>query len=552
MSERVGVGDERASPPILRAGHRRSVSYLATRQFVAVKRAVEERLGVPVYFRPTEAGVTPVVLDGPNPLGCVPALPRIKSGAEPTELDLIDVAQSYADQPTGNARPEAALEAGLIRAALTTSLRMDALGPNLRFLHSQWRLAGGKRVDVVGVDVAESRLVIVELKPASELGAFEQARSYRQEFEADLAELRPFFSKLASAMSQLYAADELPDVSLAPDAVDAYVAWPGTDGRLEVFKLQRSLGPQARRSDTVWRARMRMHQSWWRAQVADVPHGVGPSASGAPRGSMLTRPSAEAGRNFFTEEIFAVAKHYTRLNPEGVKPYRTLHNLLSSQPMAFNLFAPLRVDRRLARQLLSPLVPGGVSSVDCVEFEWKPEDHPLDDGTAFDVFIRYLDTDGERRFLGVETKLTEPFSQDAVRNEARYHELAAQMPSIWVPAGPELPLDIRWFQLLRNHLLVEHLAARGTHGPGRAVIVGHPLDPDLQTTLDAYRMLLTAPDRLLILDVEAIVRRWNRLELDSQTARWLGDFNKRYVDLNASEQHWRELLGAAPVSAEET
>src|SRR4051812_30576376 len=105
-------------------------------------------------------------------------------------------------------------------------------------------------------------------------------------------------------------------------------------------------GPQ-HDGDEEFAARMRFHQSWWRAAELGVAYGNGPTAKGSPHGNFLLPGDAEDGCNFLTPEIFAVANERMKAGG-GVERYRNLHNLLSSQPMCFNLFAPLCRNRDLA------------------------------------------------------------------------------------------------------------------------------------------------------------------------------------------------------------
>ena len=103
----------------------------------------------------------------------------------------------------------------------------------------------------------------------------------------------------------------------------------------------------------------------------------------------------------------------------GVEPFRCRCNLLSSQPMAFNLFGPLVVDRALATGLVGSLLPGQVAEVDRIDIEWapRPKGQYLNDGTSFDVLIEATDsTDGNRVAVGIECKLTEPFSAKVNRS----------------------------------------------------------------------------------------------------------------------------------------
>jgi len=63
------------------------------------------------------------------------------------------------------------------------------------------------------------------------------------------------------------------------------------------------LGPQPA-SDNRFTARMRLHQSWYRAEVRGVPCGTGPKAGHTSHyGNMLRKEDGERGLNFLTPEI---------------------------------------------------------------------------------------------------------------------------------------------------------------------------------------------------------------------------------------------------------
>lgn len=73
-----------------------------------------------------------------------------------------------------------------------------------------------------------------------------------------------------------------------------------------------------------------------------------------------------------------------------MEEFRCTRNLLSSQPMAFNLFGPLHDDPDLAGLLLDPLLPGGVKKAR-VDVEWAPPRKlHLRDATSFDVVAFYI------------------------------------------------------------------------------------------------------------------------------------------------------------------
>ena len=175
------------------------------------------------------------------------------------------------------------------------------------------------------------------------------------------------------------------------------------------------IGPQAA-SDRKWLTRrMRLHQSWYRHEVLRVPYGNGPKRSSPTYyGNMLDAGAAEQGKNFLTQGIYDLAKERLAAGGGVVEPFRLLHNMLSSQPMCFNLFGELALDLELATVLARALWGDHVRKVTSVRFEWAPSPAAeyLNDKTAFDAVIEYEGSDGKLGFVGIETKLTEPFSED--------------------------------------------------------------------------------------------------------------------------------------------
>ena len=174
------------------------------------------------------------------------------------------------------------------------------------------------------------------------------------------------------------------------------------------------IGPQCG-SDDAFTRRMRLHQSWYRDRVLRVPYGTGPDSGFKTFfGNMLTEKSANAGLNFLSPGIFAMAKQRIGEGGSGVQSFRLLRNMLSSQPMCFNLFGELALDLGNATELVQTLWGASVSHVMCIRFEWvpKPAAEYLGDRTTFDAFIEYETDDGQMGFIGIETKLSEPFSQE--------------------------------------------------------------------------------------------------------------------------------------------
>jgi len=303
------------------------------------------------------------------------------------------------------------------------------------------------------------------------------------------------------------------------------------------------IGPQYA-GDSAFKARMRFHQSWYRARVLGVPCGTGPGPQNASRyGNMLTRGDGDRGLNFLTPEIFRIAQDRIEQNTGVVESFRMLCNMLSSQPMCFNLFGPLVNDRRLATHLARAIL-GDVRAVNRVLLEYAPDPavEYLNDRTAFDAFIEYERADGGRGFVGIETKLTEPFSGKHYDGPA-YRRWMQRADSPFLPEAWDRVDDVRHNQLWRDHLLAFALLRhpRSQYVEGRLALIHHPADEDCRQIAAGYRALLK-PDDATFLDValDEMVDAWRNAAPDEDARAWLSQFRLRYLDLAAGEEEWLE------------
>jgi hypothetical protein len=91
---------------------------------------------------------------------------------------------------------------------------------------------------------------------------------------------------------------------------------------------------------------------------------------------------------------------------------RIFEDLLSSQPLCFNLFAELQRDRMLAGRVFERLLARPDLRVESVDFEHSPgrgDPRFTGDHSAFDVFLT-CEADGARGFVGIEVKYVETLS----------------------------------------------------------------------------------------------------------------------------------------------
>ena len=133
-------------------------------------------------------------------------------------------------------------------------------------------------------------------------------------------------------------------------------------------------------------------------------------------------PKHGCWKNFLTEYAFKHAEDRAknRQKYETIEKDRLFNNLLSSQPMAFNLFCPLRQmleeSPETATRVIKAALPGyPIHEVTGVELEFIPGNYKdlTGDKSAMDAIIRFVDTNGKSGFIAVETKYSENLGTNA-------------------------------------------------------------------------------------------------------------------------------------------
>jgi hypothetical protein len=252
---------------------------------------------------------------------------------------------------------------------------------------------------------------------------------------------------------------------------------------------------------------------------------------------MLRREEGAKGLNFLTPAIFQVAQRRIAEGRGTVEPFRLLHNMLSSQPMCFNLFGPLVDDLALATVLWQALLPGEVKRVTRVLIEHAPGPAAqyLNDRTAFDAYVEYLDAADRSAFTGIEVKLSEPFSQKRYDGPA-YRRWMEGSDSPWRPETWHQVAERSHNQLWRDHLLavsvIDHRESQFHHG--RLMLVRHPGDHHCVSAVQGYQELLREEDDTFIdMPLDRLVEVWEGVSLADELQEWLARFNLRYLDLDA-------------------
>jgi hypothetical protein len=204
-----------------------------------------------------------------------------------------------------------------------------------------------------------------------------------------------------------------------------------------------------------------------------------------------------------------------------IQEERLKRNLLSSQPLCFNLFGYLAAHRRALLPWVRSFAPDA-SSIDTVELEWAPESGALG-GSAFDAFIEYRLRDDRVGFLGIECKYAEDLTKSQ-RSPAAQKYLTVTGPPTW-RADSGRALDNHGLrQLWYNQVLTQAVAASPSYIRGTGVVLACQADSAARKAVDLVRGQLTEPTSLLFSSIESLV--------DSVLGHdpWKSQFHLRYLD----------------------
>jgi hypothetical protein len=283
-------------------------------------------------------------------------------------------------------------------------------------------------------------------------------------------------------------------------------------------------------ADTTFQRKARVLQALWR-EARGLPIG---DHRGRPLGSRIAMPMAQQQLlNFLTDTTRDVVRREV-LDPVRSRGKlfgqpRIFDDLLSSQPMAFNLFGELQANLDLASSAFARLTNGRVGRVTAIEFEHAPGRGDLRftaDRSAFDVYVEFTGSAGTRGFIGIEVKYHEGLGDQPAPHRPRYDEVAGAMGSFRLDARTllkEKPLQQIW----RDHLLAGSLLLdrHSNFGEGLFVFLYPEQNDRCARAVALYRGCLTDASTFQAWTLESVVEVLRDLEAGA----WLEAFADRYV-----------------------
>ena len=219
---------------------------------------------------------------------------------------------------------------------------------------------------------------------------------------------------------------------------------------------------------TGFRKKCREQQGMFREKIGE-PMGVGPWRNSSTKQISMLIDGEKTGKNFVDKFTFNYAKNrVNNLQPhETIDEYRLFNNMLSSQPMAFNLFCPFirmmeeeMVD--IVTSVFKSIFPDKhIGEVTKVGLEYLHTDikNYLNDCTAMDAIVRYKDTNGKPAFIAIETKYTDVLGENTSNKERaqdRYREWIKRIGMFKPETEAKLLSGEKVItQIYRNFLLTE-------------------------------------------------------------------------------------------------
>jgi hypothetical protein len=312
-------------------------------------------------------------------------------------------------------------------------------------------------------------------------------------------------------------------------------------------------GPQSP-SDHPFTAKARKLQSLWRAQNG-LEMGVGPNRNSNQLYGNIIKDGETSGRNFFYPETFAYARWRvdTKLKDETIDEYRLFNNLMSSMPMAFNLFHPLMMLKAENPLVLDNMIRAAFPNINNIykvleiglEFIPTPIEHYTGDKSAMDAFIRFQDKGGNNYLIAIETKYTDSLGTNTTSKKDVYKhqlELLKEL-NIFTPEAVEgfESGKIVLSQLYRNFLLAEVYGRKQGFKEVFSVILAPKDHPSTKHEIQTLREHLKKgfKDKVLAISLEDFIENL-RLVGSLSDNLWLNWFWDRYLNFGKLENLCRK------------
>lgn len=296
-------------------------------------------------------------------------------------------------------------------------------------------------------------------------------------------------------------------------------------------------------SDNAFTAKARLLQSNWREKKG-LEIDIGPSKNSVDKdgnptyyGNMI-KGGELSGKNFFFPETFNYAQWRVnkKLKDETIDSYRLFNNLMSSMPMAFNLFHPLMMLHSQQPAVLDQMIKNAFPKLPIykikeigIEFIPTPVEMFTNDKSAMDAFISFRDKAGGEYIIAIETKYTDSLGTNKATKAAEKISFAIDS-DLFTPEGIEL-IKSNCTQIYRNFLLTEKFRVIKGLKESYSIILAPKDHPSTESEINAIKQSLKSDYHYKITDykLEHFVSTL-KLNCPENYLDWLNWFNERYLN----------------------
>lgn len=310
-------------------------------------------------------------------------------------------------------------------------------------------------------------------------------------------------------------------------------------------KIESQYGPQSH-SDYPFQRKARLLQSWYRYTVLKEPCGCGPyKTSKTQYGNMLICGDV-TGKNFLNQGVFKYAKKKVALKKDipqlTIDEYRLFNNMLSSMPMCFNLFYPLRQALKNKEPFVHDVIKAiflsiPISKVTCIDIEYIPQpiSECIDDKSAFDAVIWFEDSNGSKGIIGIEVKYTDKLGMNMASKNDKKIQVAKQS-GIFTQQAINGIQSNGCAQIMRNVLLAESYRLKHDLLYSLNIILSPKEEPYSDKEVEDFQQLLLPSHQNIIrrVTLEEFVLAAQRAS-GSDLANHFQAFSDRYLDFDKIE-----------------
>lgn len=324
---------------------------------------------------------------------------------------------------------------------------------------------------------------------------------------------------------------------------------------MNIKEIENKYGPQYA-DEIAFTKKARLLQSIYRVEyLKEKEFGIGPNENSTKlnKETNLLEPSyygnmivngEKTGKNFYYPETLAYAKKRVEFknSSETIGEYRLFNNLLSSMPMAFNLFHPLimlkEADLNALNQIVKALFPKlpiyNVESI-LIEFIPIPVSKYTNDKSAMDAAILFTDDKSNNYIIAIETKYTDSLGKNKARdNKLKYD--AAIDSKLFTDEGIN-HISEGCTQIYRNFLLTEKYRMVENLKDSFSIILAPEKHPSTKSEIESLLKYLK-PEyhyKLEKYSLEDFVKAI-KLKCPDSHSKWIQWFDERYLDFNKAEQ----------------